>query len=140
PRPASVTAAVPPAGATPTATASALVEGTTTISGPLNAVLPQDGSIGGQTYPAGTTLVLPAGTVVQGRAESGATVELRPGTVVQVAGQMQTLVEPLAVVVGSATVAQPATLPRTGDAAPVLWPTGLGLLLVVLGWRLRRAT
>jgi hypothetical protein len=138
--PASITLAATPTVATPTATASPLVESTTTIAAPLNAVLPQDGSIGDQSYPAGTALVLPAGTVVQGRPEPGATVELRPGTVVQVAGRMQTLVEPLVVVVGSAPVAQPATLPRTGDAAPVLWPTGLGLLLVVLGWRLRRAT
>ena len=136
---ATTTPAATPTAAPPTATASP-VESTTTTTAPLNAVLPQDGSIGDQSYPSGTTLVLPAGTVVQGRAEPGATVGLRPGTVVQVAGQMQTLVEPLAVVVGSAPVAQPATLPRTGDAAPVLWPTGLGLLLVLVGWRLRRAT
>jgi hypothetical protein len=137
---ASVTSAVTPTVATPIATATTPAEGTTTLAAPLNAVLPQDGSIGDQSYPAGTTLVLPAGTVVQGRPDAGATVELRPGTVVQVAGQMTTLVEPLAVVVGSTPVAQPATLPRTGDAAPVLWPIGLGLLLVALGWRLRRAT
>jgi hypothetical protein len=138
--PASLTRAVTPTAVTPTATASPLAESTTTLTAPLNAVLPQDGSIGDESYPSGTALVLPAGTIVQGRPDAGATVELRAGAVVQVAGQMQTLVEPLAVVVSSAPVAQPATLPRTGDAAPVLWPTGLGLLLVVLGWRLRRAT
>jgi hypothetical protein len=134
------TRAVTPTVATPIATSTSAAEGTTTIAAALNAVLPQDGPIGDQSYPAGTTLVLPAGTVVQGRPDPGATVELRAGAVVQVAGEMKTLVEPLAVVVGSTPVAQPATLPRTGDAAPVLWPMGLGLLLVVLGWRLRRAT
>jgi hypothetical protein len=116
------------------------VEGTTTIAAPLNATLAQGGPVGDQTYPADTALVLPAGTVVQGKPDPAATVELRPGTVVQVAGRMQTLSEPLAVVIGGAPVAQPATLPRTGDAAPVLWPVGLGLLLVAVGWRLRRGT
>jgi hypothetical protein len=116
------------------------VEGTTTIAAPLNATLARGGPIGDQTYPDGTALVLPAGTVVQGKPDPAATVELRPGTVVQVAGRMQTLSEPLAVVIGGAPVAQPATLPRTGDAAPVLWPVGLGLLLVAAGWRLRRGT
>ena len=84
--------------------------------------------------------VLPTDTVVLGSLEPEATVLLRPGTIVQVAGRMVTLQAPLSLVVSGAPVAQPATLPRTGDAAPVLWPMGLGLVLLLVGWRLRRAS
>jgi hypothetical protein len=95
--------------------------------------------LGDESYPAGTTIVVPPDTVVLGSLEPEATVLLRPGTIVQVAGRMQTLAEPLSLVVSGAPVTRPATLPRTGDAAPALWPIGLGLVLVVVGWRLRRA-
>jgi hypothetical protein len=131
-----------PSGTTlsiPTGTRITAVDAPTSVPAPLNATLPQSARLGDQSYPADTTIVLPTDTVVLGSLEPGATVLLRPGAVVQVAGRMVTLAEPLSLVVTGAPVAQPATLPRTGDAAPVLWPMGLGLVLVLVGWRLRRA-
>jgi hypothetical protein len=116
------------------------VEGEANLNAPLNATLARAGSVGDASYPAGTAVVLPSGSIVLGRPEPQATMLLRAGDVVQIDGRLQTLQEPLAVVVGAAPVAQPATLPRTGDAEPLLWPAGLGLLLVLLGWRLRRST
>lgn len=131
-----------PSGTTlsiPTGTRITAVDAPTSVPAPLNATLPQSARLGDASYPAGTTIVLPTDTLVLGSLEPEATVLLRPGAVVQVLGRMVTLAEPLSVVVSGAPVAQPATLPRTGDAAPVLWPTGLGLVLVLVGWRLRRA-
>jgi hypothetical protein len=104
----------------------------------LNAVLPRASLVGDATFPQGTVLVLPSGTVVLGTPEANATVLLQAGAIVQVAGRTVTLVEPLPVVVSPAPVAQPAALPPTGEADPVLWPAGLGLLLMLGGWRLLR--
>ncbi len=115
------------------------VDTSTTVTAPLNSILQQEAAISGTSYPAGTTVVVPSGTLILGQPDPQATVLLQPGSVVQVAGQMLTLTEPLAVVVSTTPLAQPAALPRTGDAEPVLWPIGLGLVLVLLGWRLRRA-
>ncbi|HWO89544.1 MAG TPA: hypothetical protein VNL98_10390 [Gemmatimonadales bacterium] len=115
-----------------------VVEQPTTVTAPLNAVLPQASLVGDTPYPANTTVVLPVGTTVLGSLEPNATVLLPAGTVVQVAGHTHTLVEPLRVVISPAPVAQPVTLPATGDAAPILWPAAVGVLLMLLGWRLYR--
>jgi hypothetical protein len=124
----------------PSQTRIPAVESPSTVSAPLNAVLTQSTAIDDTSYPVGTPLVLPSGTLVLGSLEPGAPVLLRRGTIVQLAGQMQRLADPVSATLNSAPLAQPAALPRTGDAEPLLWPTGLGLVLVLLGWRLRRGT
>ncbi|HLH24862.1 MAG TPA: hypothetical protein VK066_20255 [Chloroflexota bacterium] len=122
----------------PAGTSIPAAENPTTIGAPLNAVLPRASLVGTTSYPQGTALVLPSGTSVLGSPDPNATVLLQPGAVVQVGGNTTTLVEPLPVVVSAVPVAQPAALPPTGDADPVVWPAGLGLLLVLGGWRLLR--
>jgi hypothetical protein len=124
----------------PAGTSIPAAESPTTIGAPLNVVLPRASLVGDTTEPQGTVLVLPSGTNVLGNPEANATVLLQTGTVVQVAGRTVTLVEPLTVVVSPAPVAQPAALPPTGEADPVLWPAALGLLLMLGGWRLLRRT
>lgn len=115
------------------------VENPTIVGSPMNAVLPRTSAVGDTTYAPGTNVVVPSGTSVLGALEPEATVLLRPGAVVQVNGRTQTLAEALPVVVSSAAVARPATLPATGEASPVLWPAAIGLALVLIGWRLHRA-
>src|SRR5207248_5904058 len=95
----------------PSSTRITAVDRPTSVPAPLNATLPQSARLGDESYPAGTTIVLPTDTVVLGNPEPEATVLLRPGTIVQVGGRMQTLVEPLSLVVSGAPVARPATLP-----------------------------
>lgn len=114
-----------------------VAEGLNTVPAPLNVTFAQGVHVGDADYAAGAALVLPTGTVVLGRLDPGSLILLLPGTTVQVDGRMQALAEPVAVIVSGAPVAAPATLPRTGDAEPVLWPMVLGLALVLLGWRLR---
>jgi hypothetical protein len=122
----------------PAGTSIPAAESPTTIGAPLNAVLPRASLVGDTTYPQGTVVVLPSGTNVLGTPEPNATVLVPAGSVVQVGGRTVTLVESLPVVASAAPVAQPAALPPTGDADPVLWPAGLGLLLMLGGWRLLR--
>ncbi|HEY7064613.1 MAG TPA: hypothetical protein VII06_24280 [Chloroflexota bacterium] len=124
----------------PAGTSIPAAESPTTIGAPLNAVLTRTGLVGDTTYPQGTALVLPSGTSVLGSPEANDTVLLQAGAVVQVAGRTVTLIEPLPVVVSPAPVAQPAALPPTGEADPVWWPAGLGLVLMLGGWRLLRRT
>jgi hypothetical protein len=109
---------------------------TTSVVGPLNAVLPRASLVGEQTFPLGTAIVIPSGTEVLGTVEPNETILLEAGTVVQVEGRTATLVEPLQVTVSAIPVAAPAQLPPTGDAEPVLWPAWLGTLLLLGGWRL----
>jgi hypothetical protein len=94
----------------------AAVEGSAVARGPLNATLQRTGTIGTATYPAGTSLILPSGTVVQGSVDPQATAVLGAGTTVQIDGQMAAVAGPVAIQIAATPVAQPASLPRTGDA------------------------
>ena len=85
---ASVTIAVTPTVATPIATASTPAQGTTTTAAPLNAVLPQDGPIGDQSYPPGRRSCCPRAPSCRVGRTPGRPWSCVPGTVVQVAGQM----------------------------------------------------
>jgi hypothetical protein len=113
------------------------VENPTTVGEALTTILQRTSAVGDTTYAPGTAIVVPPGTSVLGAVEPSATVLLQPGTAVQVSGRTQTVRESLAVTVSGAPVGRPSTLPATGDAEPVWWPAGLGLLMVLLGWRLR---
>ena len=62
------------------------------------------------------------------------------GAVVQMGGRSYKLVEPLQVVISATPVDLPAVLPATGDAGLIFWPAGLGVLLLLGGWRLRRSS
>ncbi len=114
------------------------VESPTLLTTPLNATLATSAQVGDTRLPSGTVVTLPSGTEVLGIVEPNATVLLRSGTVVQVQGRTVAVGEPVQVVISPTPVAQPARLPATGDADPVLWPAGVGLALLLLGWRLRR--
>jgi hypothetical protein len=123
----------------PAGTRIPAVENPTVVGAPLNAVLQRTSAVGDTTYAPGTAVVLPSGIRVLGSLEPGTTVLLPAGTTVQVAGRTQTIREPVAVTIGGAPASRPAALPATGDAAPIWWPAALGVLLALLGWRLRRA-
>ena len=106
--------------------------------GPVNGILPRASLVGVESYPQGTAVIVPSGTRVLGSLAVNAPILLEAGAVVQVAGRTVTLVEPLVLTVSAIPVAAPAQLPPTGEADPVLWPAGLGLLMLLGGWRLRR--
>jgi LPXTG-motif cell wall-anchored protein len=114
------------------------VDNPTLLTAPLNATLAAPALVGDTRLPVGATITLPAGTAVLGSVEPNATVLLRSGTAVQVQGRTALVGEPVPVVISPTPVAQPARLPATGDADPVLWPAVLGLGLLLVGWRLRR--
>ncbi len=125
--------------ALPSGTSIPAVENAAVVGAPLNAVLPRAGLVGDVATPPGAVLTLPSGTTVYGDLTPESTVLLPSGSVVELGGRSETLVEPLQVVISTMPVELPAVLPATGDAAPVLWPAGLGFLLVLAGWRLRRS-
>jgi len=125
--------------ALPSGTSIPAVENAAVVGAPLNAVLPRAGLVGDVPTPAGAVLTLPSGTTVYGTLEPESTVLVPSGSVVQLGGRSHTLVEPLQVVLSATPVELPAVLPATGDVGPVLWPAGLGLLLVLAGRRLRRS-
>jgi hypothetical protein len=126
--------------ALPLGTSIPAVENAAIVGTPLNAVLPRAGLVGDVPTPPGAVIMLPSGTTAYGTLAPDSSVLLPSGAVVQMGGRSHTLVEPLQVVISATPVDQPAVLPATGDAELIFWPAGLGVLLLLGGWRLRRSS
>ncbi len=122
----------------PLATSVPAAESPTLVGAPLNATLARLEVLGDQAYPAGTRVGVPSGASVLGTVVPGGTVLIPAGGVVQVEGRTTPLAEALQVTVSGELIAAPARLPPTGDAALEVWPAAVGILVLLIGWRLLR--